>query len=295
MNRGWVKYVMQHWVGISDIPQLSTINLRRELDKRNARWLTELEWARLRASSKNERSLHVILLQDAFTTFYEPHVVLATYDLIVKMGLVPLVVAFFPNGKALSIKGFLSIFRHIARRNTARLNHLAELDIPIVGIEPAVVLTYRDEYPELLGQDAIRFRVELLQDWLDTERHRLEALAPANPNPAQRPVLFGHCTERTAAPLSQAAWVRVFQAANLNIEVASVGCCGMCGVFGHETAHVVESKSIYQMSWQPKLCSLSPERIALVTGHSCRSQLLRTDATKSLHPAELLLRQMAHR
>ncbi len=289
MNRRWVKYVMQHWVGIVDIPPLGKVSLRRELKKRRAVWLTESEWAQRKARSQDERDNHVILLQDAFTTFYEPHVVLATYDLMVKMGLTPLVVPYFPNGKALVIKGFLRLFRALARRNAERLNRLAELGIPMVGIEPAVVLTYRDEYPELLGTESIRFRVELLQDWLDKERPRLRRLAPQTSRSAPTPLLFGHCTERTAAPLSEAAWVRVFQALNLELETANVGCCGMCGMFGHEAKHVDESKALYAMSWQPKLSTLAEQRIALVSGHSCRSQAHRVDGMSHRHPVELLL------
>lgn len=289
MNRRWVKSVMQRSVGIVDIPPLAVVSLRRELKKRRAVWLTEREWAHRLACSVDERANQVILLQDAFTTFYEPHVALATYDLMVKMGLTPLVVPYFPNGKALVIKGFLRLFRRLARRNAERLNRLAKLGIPIVGIEPAVVLTYRDEYPELLGADAIRFRVELLQDWLDKERPRLRGLAPQTSQVTPTPLLFGHCTERTAAPLSEGAWVRVFRTLNLDLETANVGCCGMCGMFGHEAKHVDESKALYAMSWQPKLSSLVEQRVSLVSGHSCRSQAHRVDGTRHRHPVELLL------
>lgn len=292
MRQSWIKYALQHWVGIVDVPPLSELSLRRELNRRGAIWLTERNYDHLRACSGEERARYVILLQDAFTTFYEPEIVLATYDLMVKMGFAPLVVPFFPNGKALVIKGFLGLFRALARRNAARLNRLAELGIPMVGIEPAVVLTYRDEYRELLGDSAIRFRVELLQDWLDSERQRVVDLAARLDTVTSKPILFGHCTERTTAPLSQSAWVRVFRSARLDLDTASVGCCGMCGVFGHEARHVDESKSIFALSWQPKLSSLAEARVALVTGHSCRSQAQRVDGKRRRHPVELLLERL---
>jgi Fe-S oxidoreductase len=288
MRRAWVRYVMQHWVGIVDIPPVATLDLRRELQRRDATVLTEAVESHLRTLPRGERSQFVILLQDAFTTFYEPKVLLATYDLMVKMGLKPLVVPYFPNGKALVIKGFLGAFRVLARRNAQRLNRLAELEIPMVGVEPAVVLTYRDEYPELLGSEAIQFRVELLQDWLAAESNRLSALATSQGAESAPPILFGHCTERTAAPLSQKTWSRVFEAVGLRLETPAVGCCGMCGVFGHEAAHVEESKGVYAMSWQPKILA-AQQRTCLATGHSCRSQVHRTDHIELRHPVELLL------
>jgi len=294
MNRRWVKYVMRHWVGIVDIPPLGTLDLRRELRRRNATWLTEREYRRLQSCPAADRAEYVLLLQDAFTTFYEPQVVLATYDLMRTLGAHPVIAPYFPNGKALVIKGFLGAFRVVAKRNAARLNRLAALGIPMVGIEPAVVLTYRDEYPKMLGADQTRFHVALLQDWLNTKHQRLQELAKELPPPkGARPILFGHCTERTEAPLSQKSWQHLFEAVGYDLELASVGCCGMCGVFGHEAAHVDESKATYAMSWQPRLQEHSDSRSRLVTGHSCRSQVHRTDGIKLRHPVELLLERMS--
>lgn len=294
MQRGWIRSAMRRWVGIVDIPALSTINLTRELRRRRATWLTQRLLRDLLAQPTRERVDRVILLQDAFTTFYEPEVALAAYDLMVKMGNKPLVVPYFPNGKALVIKGFLGAFRVVARRNARRLNELAQLGIPMVGIEPAVALTYRDEYEDLLGKDSVRFRIELLQDWLDTQRDRIAQLAKARSadaaaDGAARPLLLGHCTERTAAPASQNSWQRVFAAAGIELEPANVGCCGMCGVFGHEAAHADESKGVYAMSWQPRLRATTAQgRPVLVTGHSCRSQVHRCEGLRLRHPVELL-------
>lgn len=290
MSRAWIRAAMQRWMGIVDIPALSTINLARELRRCHATWLTEGVVHDLLAQPESDRADHVIVLQDAFTTFYEPEVVLASYDLMVKMGMKPLIVPYFPNGKALVIKGFLGAFRILARRNVRRLNELAKLGIPMVGIEPAVTLTYRDEYADLLGKDSIQFHIELLQDWLDTHRDRLVSLTSAhNASDSTRPLLLGHCTERTAAPTSQNSWQRVFAAAGMDLELANVGCCGMCGVFGHEAAHADESKGVYSMSWQPKLHSTTEQsRTIVVTGHSCRSQVHRCEGTRLQHPIELL-------
>ncbi|HMA96766.1 MAG TPA: hypothetical protein VKP30_28970, partial [Polyangiaceae bacterium] len=138
----------------------------------------------------------------------------------------------------------------------------------------------------------VRFRVELLQDWLATESQRLSALVTAHAAQGTSPVLFGHCTERTAAPLSQKTWSRVFDAVGLKLETPAVGCCGMCGVFGHEAAHVEESKGVYAMSWQPKILA-AQQRTCLATGHSCRSQVHRTDHLHLRHPVQLLLERVS--
>ncbi|HMA94202.1 MAG TPA: FAD-linked oxidase C-terminal domain-containing protein, partial [Polyangiaceae bacterium] len=115
MRRAWVRYLMQHWVGIVDIPPVATLNLKQELRRRDAILLTDVVEQQIRRQPSDERRQFVILLQDAFTTFYEPEVLLSTYDLMSKMGLKPLLVPYFPNGKALVIKGFLGAFRTLAR------------------------------------------------------------------------------------------------------------------------------------------------------------------------------------
>ena len=47
-------------------------------------------------------------------------------------------------------------------------------------------------------------------------------------------LLFGHCTERTEEVESQKQWQVVFRAFGLELQPQATGCCGMCGVFGHE-------------------------------------------------------------
>ena len=94
----------------------------------------------------------VILVQDAFTSFYEARVVVALADLLDRLGWSVYVAPYFPNGKGAHVKGFLRLFRRQARVAAGRLRALAETGAPLVAIEPAVALTYRDEYREVLGR-----------------------------------------------------------------------------------------------------------------------------------------------
>jgi Fe-S oxidoreductase len=73
------------------------------------------------------------------------------------------------------------------------------------------------------------------------------------------------------------------------LEIVKAGCCGMCGVYGHETAHKRDSLGIFDLSWRGKLsAALEPGR-ALATGHSCRTQVERTMGFTPQHPAQALL------
>lgn len=291
MSQAWIKALMKHVVGIVDTPLLPKRGLRRALRERNATYLTDQEFSRLSRLSSREREKYVLLIQDAFTTFYEPEIVLAAFDLTKKLGYTPLIVPFFPNGKALIIKGFLSAFRQVAARNCRTLTRLSTLGMPMLGLEPAVTLTYRDEYPAVLGTDAVRFRVQLVQEWLSTQGAALKQIASVRRVEAAPSVtLMGHCTEKTMAPAAEKAWEAVFHAIGVTLSIPSVGCCGMCGVFGHEATHVEESRGVYALSWQPILANTKDATARyLISGHSCRSQIHRIDGQRHPHPVVALL------
>jgi len=53
-------------------------------------------------------------------------------------------------GRPMISKGLLHRARENAAYNVDRLYRYAEQGIPIVGLEPSCVLTFRDEYPDLL-------------------------------------------------------------------------------------------------------------------------------------------------
>lgn len=75
--------------------------------------------------------------------------------LVEKLGYQPVVLPFSPNGKAQHIKGFLTRFAKTARKTADFLNRVAQLGMPMVGVDPALVLCYRDEYKQTLGSNAV--------------------------------------------------------------------------------------------------------------------------------------------
>ncbi|HXS16082.1 MAG TPA: FAD-linked oxidase C-terminal domain-containing protein, partial [Polyangiaceae bacterium] len=241
-----VKWVVARVVGIVDSPDLAVHTLRRGLKERGAE---RFEYQRLAALDDQEKARTVLLVQDMFTSYYEPNVVLAAYDLLTRLGLRVILLPYRENGKALHIKGFLRRFARVVERNTGYLEGLAQLGIPLVGVEPATTLTYRDEYRHQLDR-ALGFKVQLLQEYLSEQ-----LAARTGPVIERRKTyrLFGHCTERTFEPKSQQLWQTVFSQLGAELKLETTGCCGMCGVFGHEAEHLAESRGIFEMSWKPKL------------------------------------------
>lgn len=268
--------------GLVDTPVLAPRPLRALLRDRA---IPQLSSAPPTGSSDKPR---VVLVQDAFTSFYEPELVLTVRELLGRLGCEVHIAAYEPNGKGLHVKGFLRRFERQARKTAAFLRELATSGATLVAIEPAVGLTYRDEYRHALGKD-LGFEVLLLQELLARIVPKPAADAPTSPaRPAgPRYRLFGHCTEKTLAPASQKQWAEVFARLGLGLELVATGCCGMSGAFGHERVHRDESKGIWELSWERWLGD--DPTLVLATGYSCRSQAHRFASVSPRHPAEVLL------
>jgi FAD/FMN-containing dehydrogenase/Fe-S oxidoreductase len=292
MGNALGRWLTTRVVGIVDAPLLDPHSAPRRLAQHG------IPVSRLADLERLPRDAPVVVvLQDAFTTFYEPGVLESSCLLLRALGFVPHVLPYFENGKALHIKGFLRAFGRVVARNAAMLRRVGALGFPLVGIEPAVVLTYRDEYPKELRGDA-GFRVWLLQEWLADNAegaHRAREVRAANDlangvaNAAAGFRLLSHCTEQALATKAPAHWAKVFAALGVPLEVVKSGCCGMCGVYGHEVGHKKDSLGIFALSWKNKI---DPERDrdrVLATGHSCRTQVERALGFTPRHPAQALM------
>lgn len=286
-----VQVILHKMIGLCDAPEISLISVKESL---NQRYAAPAEFSKLANLTLEEKERSVILLQDVFTTYFEAQLVIDVYDLLRMLGYVVYLAPFHANGKPLHVKGFLRPFEALVKKNVAQLEKLGSLGIPMIGIEPSIVLTYRDEYPKILGKEKLEFEVKLIQEWLSTQLARLKNLRPAQQSPPRNYQLLGHCTERTAVLNSQKQWQQIYNVFGLNLELLTVGCCGMCGTYGHESEHYSESKGIYQMSWGKQIPSDEKLRASLlVSGYSCRSQVQRFDHFKPRHPAQALFDELS--
>ncbi len=283
LRRGVVKWLTRAVGRLVDTPPVATRSLKTVLADVGA----EVGLDGLHALAPADQRQAVVILQDAFTSFYEPQVVASAVEVLRAFGRPVFVAPFFVNGKGLHVKGFRRRFEALAAKNARTLRAIAETGADIVGIEPAVVLTYRDEYPRALGPEAVP-PVAMLHEWLAAHASEAPTLGPSG----QQAQLFPHCTERTAFASSDRQWREAFEALGLDCRVAAAGCCGMSGAFGHEVAHVDESKGIFELSWAPKLGPAAARGPVVMSGYSCRSQAKRFADVHARHPIEVLAAQV---
>ncbi|SEM12854.1 D-2-hydroxyglutarate dehydrogenase YdiJ [Halomonas daqiaonensis] len=277
-------------VGMVDSPRLSRASLKKQL----AAWgVAEATPTSLGLLTETQKARSVVLVQDAFTSYFEARLVMDIVELFSRLDVRVFVAPYAPNGKPLDVQGFLGAFERTAEKQAKRLRTLAAFGVPLVGIDPAMTLTYRQEYVKALGPDAVP-EVLMLQEWLLAQSTTLAT--PLVPNgldvddPRYR--LLSHCTEKTNAPGSPKAWQQVFAAFGLELELVSTGCCGMSGTYGHEARNRETSKTIYAQSWQPVVEDDANAGRLLATGYSCRSQAKRFSDAAIPHPLQGLLQQL---
>ena len=148
LDKRWFNFLGQHVLGLVDLPRLSELNPDVAIKETGATLATP---ALLAALLPEERNRCVILVPDAFTYFFEIELVCEFIRLIKWLGLRPLMSPFNPSGKVLHVYGYRSRFYKTAKMQLEQLRSLANFDVPLVGLDAATTLIYRDEYKEVIN------------------------------------------------------------------------------------------------------------------------------------------------
>lgn len=275
-----VRVFLEHVAGMVDSPLLSLMDFNDVCRRWNVQMATP---ERIAALGEGERKRSVILVQDAFTRYFETHVLADWVELISRLGFQVYIVPFSANGKPLQVQGFLKAFEKAAHFNAESLSKLHQYQVPMVGLDPAMTLVYRQEYAKTLGSDQTP-TVLLPQEWLADVLPSSSAIKETDTY-----YFLPHCTEKTNEPGCIGLWQQIYARMGLKLQVQASGCCGMSGTYGHETQNAKISDVIYSQSWGPLVEKFNRSGRLLADGYSCRSQVKRKDGATILHPLQALL------
>ncbi|MCH9035732.1 MAG: FAD-binding protein [Chloroflexi bacterium] len=231
----------------------------------------------------------VVLFDDTFISYNYPQVGMAAVELLELAGFRVSLAGVKCCGRPMISKGMLGKARDHARYNVDRLYELASQGTPIVGCEPSCLLTFRDEYPDLLGDDKARVVAEnsyLIDEFLAMlqEQGRLDLSF----NESTKKILFhGHCHQKAAIGVEASKMVLALPP-GFQVEVVDSGCCGMAGAFGYEKEHYDISMDIGDLKLFPAVRAKGPEWEIAVTGVSCRQQIEQGTGRRARHLVELL-------
>lgn len=231
----------------------------------------------------------VVLLDDCFLNYNYPEVGRAAVELIEASGFEVLLADKRCCGRPMLSKGLLGDASKCAEHNVRELDRYATRGIPIIGCEPSCLLTLRDEYRDLVADEAVG-RVASHAFMLDEFLVRLAREGDLG-NPwkagAKDVVFHGHCHQKAhigSAPSLEA--LRLVPGRTVR-EVDS-GCCGMAGSFGFEKGHYETSRKIGAERLFPAVEAAARDTEIAVSGVSCRQQIDHFTSRRARHVAEIL-------
>ncbi len=230
---------------------------------------------------------------DEFTNYNDTETGIRAISLLSRLGYEVQMPGHEESGRAFLSKGMLPQARQLARQNVARFKELVSPEMPLVGVEPSAILSFRDEYPRLvspglrepareLGKNAL-----MIEEFLAREIEAGRIAAGSFTKEPRHVLLHGHCHQKALAGVDCSAFVLSLPE-NYQVEVIPSGCCGMAGSFGYEAEHYGLSMQVGELTLFPALRQAPQHAIIAAPGTSCRHQIKDGTGRKALHPVEVL-------
>ena len=241
---------------------------------------------------------------DEFTRNHEPELAEAFMGLLTALGYTIRIPKHQESGRAAISKGCLKRAKQLANQNVSILEGLVTEEHPLVGIEPSCILSFRDEYPDLVPAAQRSVAKELGRHSLLFDEFLLREIKAGHIGRDafdQAPIeifLHGHCHQKALVGVEVMTEV-LRQLLNAKVHVIPSGCCGMAGSFGYEKEHYKTSLAIGEMVLFPAIRKLNlsthqlvnssnPPTFVAAPGTSCRQQILDGTGVKAVHPIEIL-------
>ncbi|MHA8078203.1 FAD-binding and (Fe-S)-binding domain-containing protein [Aquirufa antheringensis] len=248
-------------------------------------------WLKTRTSPLQSKSLYLFV--DEFTNFNDAEIGRTAVLLLERLGYEVKTIPHPISGRAYLSKGMLDEARVLAMQNVRLWSTLISENTPLVGIEPSAILTFRDEYPDLVSDEWVEKAQELakntflLEEFIAREADAKCITSAAFSSEKKLLKLHGHCQQKAISSLV-AAKKALSLPENFEVQLIPSGCCGMAGSFGYEKEHYDLSMQIGELVLFPTVRA-QPEEVDIVaSGTSCRHQI--HDGTKrhAKHAAEIL-------
>ncbi|MCU0375285.1 MAG: FAD-binding protein [Chitinophagaceae bacterium] len=242
----------------------------------------------------------VYLFCDEFTNYNDTHIGIKAVELLEKLGYEVRLANHQESARTWLSKGLLRKAKTIIDANIKALAPVVNEQLPLVGIEPSAILSFRDEYPELCDDTLVQQAQQLasnsftIEEFLAAEATKGRISAEQFTSAPRKVLLHGHCQQKAVGSLQSTVSV-VTLPANYTVEVIPSGCCGMAGSFGYEKEHYDISMKIGELVLLPAVRNANKDTIVAAPGTSCRHQIKDGTGKKALHPVEVLWEALANR
>jgi len=186
-------------------------------------------------------------------------------------------------GRPLYAEGMLDLARRQLRQIMQTLTEAIDRDIPVVGLEPSCVTSFRDELPQLYPGDErahwLSRNTFMFSDFID----RCGYLPPVL---RRKALVHAHCHHQSV--LGTQAEKRLLSRLGLDVTWLDAGCCGMAGSFGFDARHVDVSVRAGEHALLPAVRAADADTLIVTNGFSCRQQIAQCTGREALDVAQVL-------
>ena len=249
-------------------------------------------------SKRDQRSQKIIankgivaIFNDTFTNYHNPEIGLAAIKILEHLGYEVILPNWSCCGRINLSVGDDQKAKMKAERNIkVALSALKTADY-IVGLEPSCVLSFKDEYLDLLPKNkdviSVANKTILIDELL---MQNIDKLKSFNINKLPKNILLQtHCHQK--ALLGENASLSILNSLpNCNVIELNSGCCGMAGSFGFEKEHYELSMNLGKMNLLDKINQHNQDTEIVSMGTSCRQQIFDGTGRTPLHITELFIK-----
>jgi Fe-S oxidoreductase len=229
---------------------------------------------------------------DTFTNYFHPEVGQAAVRVLRALGYrVVLAQGASCCGRPAISKGMLPTAKRMAAQNVRQLLPFARRRVPIIGTEPSCISALREEYPDLLRDEAAQVvsAQTLLLDELIAKLAKEDATLSElfKPTESREVLVHTHCHQKAIAGVEPTI-TALKLIPGLDVRPIDSGCCGMAGAFGFEAEHYEVSRAMGALRLFPAVESATTESGIVITGVSCRQQIAHFTSRRPRHSVEIL-------
>ncbi|HEY5463621.1 MAG TPA: FAD-linked oxidase C-terminal domain-containing protein [Hanamia sp.] len=286
MTTPWISNTIKRVSGFAikrSMPTLSKTSLRKWFEKREKKG----------NSNSRQENKKVYLFCDEFTNYNDAEIGIKAILLLEKLGYEVMMTAHEESGRAWMSKGLLRKAKIIANKNIAIFSKIVTPEIPLIGIEPSAILTFRDEYIDLADDENLSVakklskNVFIIDEFIAGEIDKGNIKKSSFTAEKRHIKLQGHCHQKSLSSVASSLKLMSLPQ-NYSAENIPSGCCGMAGSFGFEKEHYDLSMQIGELVLFPTVRSTAADVIIAATGTSCRHQVKDGTGVRALHPVEVL-------
>ncbi|NQZ75958.1 MAG: FAD-binding protein, partial [Ekhidna sp.] len=215
---------------------------------------------------------------DEFTNYLDVEIGKKAIMLLDRLGYEVIAADHVASGRPYLSKGMLEEAKELAKTNVNLFSTLLKDDSFLVGIEPSAILTFRDEYPDLLrGKEKdlaheVASKTFTIEEFLARELDAGTLKGEDFSRDKKEVLVHGHCHQKALSSMTPT--MKILKAAeNFTVRMIPSGCCGMAGSFGYEKEHYDVSMKVGELVLFPKVRQAEKGTIILASGTSCRHQI----------------------